>query len=262
MSDDSNSDSRNVNRRALLKLVSAGAATTVLPIAGAAAADSMQGMHHAMPTPPAPGEEPAPVYEFFNGDEAAFIEAAVDTLIPSDEVGPGALELGVATFIDRQLNSGYGRGDRMYLQGPFIEGTPQQGYQLRMTPSELIRNGILDVNAKVREKYKVPFDALSNEDRVAVLTQLERRELELPTVPVAIFFQPAVRPHDAGLLLRSAVRRQQGQGVMEDDRLSGDRRHVCRQDRSVPQQAVHDRADEHSGSALSIFCFFRVPKSS
>lgn len=190
MSDDSNSDSdsRNVNRRALLKLVSAGAATTVLPIAGAAAADSMQGMHHAMPTPPAPGEEPAPVYEFFNGDEAAFIEAAVDTLIPSDEVGPGALELGVATFIDRQLNSGYGRGDRMYLQGPFIEGTPQQGYQLRMTPSELIRNGILDVNAKVREKYKVPFDALSNEDRVAVLTQLERRELELPTVPVAIFF--------------------------------------------------------------------------
>jgi gluconate 2-dehydrogenase gamma chain len=188
MSDDSNSDSRNMNRRALLKLVSAGAATTVLPIAGAAAADSMQGMHHAMPTPPAPGEEPAPVYEFFNGDEAAFIEAAVDTLIPSDEVGPGALELGVATFIDRQLNSGYGRGDRMYLQGPFIEGTPQQGYQLRMTPSELIRNGILDVNAKVREKYKVPFDALSNEDRVAVLTQLERRELELPTVPVAIFF--------------------------------------------------------------------------
>jgi gluconate 2-dehydrogenase gamma chain len=57
-----------------------------------------------------------------------------------------------------------------------------------MTPSELMRNGILDVNAKVREKYTVTFDALSNEDRVAVLTQLERRELELPTVPVAIFF--------------------------------------------------------------------------
>lgn len=188
MSDDSNTDSRNVNRRALLKLVGAGAATTVLPIAGAAAAETMQGMHHAMPTPPAPGEDLPPVYEFLNGDEAAFIEAAVDTFIPSDEIGPGALELGVATFIDGQLNSGYGRGDRMYLQGPFIEGTPQQGYQLRMTPSELMRNGILDVNAKVREKYKVPFDALSNEDRVAVLTQLERHELELPTVPVAIFF--------------------------------------------------------------------------
>ncbi len=37
-----------------------------------------------------------PVYEFLNGDEAAFVEAAVDTFIPADEVGPGALELGVA----------------------------------------------------------------------------------------------------------------------------------------------------------------------
>jgi gluconate 2-dehydrogenase gamma chain len=123
-----------------------------------------------------------------NGDEAAFVEAAVDTFIPADEVGPGALELGVAVFIDRQLNSGYGRGDRMYLQGPFIEGTPEQGYQLRMTPSELIRNGILDVNAYTRAKYKTTFDGLSNQDRIAVLTQLEKRQIELATVPAIYFF--------------------------------------------------------------------------
>jgi gluconate 2-dehydrogenase gamma chain len=91
-------------------------------------------------------------------------------------------------FIDRQLNSGYGRGDRMYLQGPFIEGTPEQGYQLRMTPSELFRNGILDLNAHVREKYKSTFDGLSNNDRIAVLTQLEKREIQLPTVPTAYFW--------------------------------------------------------------------------
>ncbi|MFL6548462.1 MAG: gluconate 2-dehydrogenase subunit 3 family protein, partial [Povalibacter sp.] len=125
---------------------------------------------------------------FFNGDEAAFIETAVDTLIPADDVGPGALELGVAIFIDRQMNSGYGRGDRLYLQGPFMEGTPEQGYQLRMTPSELIRNGILDVNAYTKQKYQSTFDGLSANDRVAVLTALEKRAIELPTVPTAIFF--------------------------------------------------------------------------
>ena len=178
-----------VNRRSLLKLVSAGAATGVLPLSGAAAAPQpMEGMHHPAPKAVDPADEPTPVYEFLNGDEAAFIEAAVDTLIPADEVGPGALELGVARFIDRQLNSGYGRGDRMYLQGPFIEGTPEQGYQLRMTPSELIRNGILDLNAYLREKHKSTFDGLSNDNRVAVLTQLEKREIELPTVPTAYFF--------------------------------------------------------------------------
>jgi gluconate 2-dehydrogenase gamma chain len=188
MAEDNNAEPKMVNRRALLKLVGAGAATGVLPVKGAAAEDSMQGMHHPAPQPANPADEPVPVYTFLNGDEAAFIEAAVDTLIPADEVGPGALELGVAVFIDRQLSSGYGRGDRMYLQGPFIEGTPEQGYQLRMTPSELLRNGILDVNAYVKAKYKSTFDALPNDARIAVLTQLERREVQLATVPTGYFF--------------------------------------------------------------------------
>lgn len=188
MTDEHDAGPKTVNRRALLKLVGAGAATGVLPLSGAAAEDSMQGMQHAAAKPADPAAELPPVYQFLNGDEAAFIESVVDTFIPADDVGPGALELGVATFIDGQLNSGYGRGDRMYLQGPFIEGTPEQGYQLRMTPSELVRNGILDLNAYLREKHKRTFDGLSSDDRVAVLTQLEKREIQLPTVPTAVFF--------------------------------------------------------------------------
>ncbi|MBM0106642.1 gluconate 2-dehydrogenase subunit 3 family protein [Steroidobacter sp. S1-65] len=188
MSKENDAEPKIVNRRAWLKLFGAGAASGVLPLGSAAAEDSAVAGHHATHAPAVPVDEQVPVYEFLNGDEAAFVEAAVDTLIPADDVGPGALELGVAVFIDRQLNSGYGRGDRMYLQGPFMEGTPEQGYQLRMTPSELFRNGILDVNAYLRAKYKRPFDALTNEDRIAVMTQLETGQIELPTVPTAIFF--------------------------------------------------------------------------
>jgi gluconate 2-dehydrogenase gamma chain len=185
MTDPNDTEPKKVNRRAVLKLVGVGTATGVLPISRAHADAAQEGMHHPVPKP---ADEPAPAYQFFNGDEAAFVEAAVDTFIPADEVGPGALELGVAIYIDRQLSSGYGRGDRMYLQGPFIEGTPEQGYQLRMTPSELVRNGILDVNAYISEKYQSTFDTLSKENRIAVLTQLEKRQIELPTVPTAIFF--------------------------------------------------------------------------
>lgn len=188
MTDENKTAPNNVNRRTWLKLIGAGAATGVLPPGGAAAEDSAGGMHHPAAKPASAADEPVPAYEFLNADEAAFVEAMIDTFIPAGDEGPGALELGVAVFIDRQLNSGYGRGDRMYLQGPFIEGTPEQGYQLRMTPSELVRNGILDVNAYVREKYNRTFDALPEADRIAVLTQLEKRELQLPTVPTAIFF--------------------------------------------------------------------------
>jgi gluconate 2-dehydrogenase gamma chain len=187
MSDENENTPKLVNRRGVLKLVGIGAAAGALPLASGAAENAMQGMHHEPPKAN-PDAETVPVYQFLNGDEAAFIEAAVNTFIPSDEAGPGALELGVAVFIDRQMNSGYGRGDRMYLQGPFIEGTPEQGYQLRMTPSELLRAGMLDVNAYTKAKYKSTFDGLSEEDRVDVLGQLERREIELPTVPTTYFF--------------------------------------------------------------------------
>jgi gluconate 2-dehydrogenase gamma chain len=181
-------ETSKINRRAMLKLVSAGAATGVLPLANAAAPEPMHDMPHAPAPQASAGDDAVATYQFLNGDEAAFVEAAVDTFIPADDVGPGGLELGVAVFIDRQLNSGYGRGDRMYLQGPFIEGTPEQGYQLRMTPSELIRNGILDVNAYTKEKYQSTFDGLSPDDRGAVLSALEKRQIELSTVPTAIFF--------------------------------------------------------------------------
>src|SRR5688572_24310926 len=101
MSDENNAEPKVVNRRAWLKLLGAGAASGVLPLSGAAAEDSMGGMHHPAPKPVSPADEPVPVYEFLNGDEAAFIEAVIDTFIPADDVGPGALELGVAGFIDR-----------------------------------------------------------------------------------------------------------------------------------------------------------------
>jgi gluconate 2-dehydrogenase gamma chain len=197
MSDDK-SGAPKIDRRAVLKLVGAGAAASAVPLVAAQAAANAVGTathEHSMPTSPA--AEPAagaasdarPAYVFLNADEAAFIEAAVDTLIPSDDVGPGALELGVATFIDRELASGYGRGDRLYLQGPFIEGTPEQGYQMRMTPSELMQAGIADVNAYVQDKFQSTFDSLSPQDRAAVLTDLETRKIALPTLPTGMFFE-------------------------------------------------------------------------
>jgi gluconate 2-dehydrogenase gamma chain len=189
-----------VNRRQLLKLVGAASAGA-LPL-GAAAAGGEGAPADPNPCAPtasqpmqAPAQNAAPVlsprvprYTFFNFEEVLFIEAAVDTLIPADEVGPGALELGVASFIDGQMSSGYGRGDRMYLQGPFIEGTPEQGYQLRMTPAELVRAGIKDVDSHCRLEHQAAFHDIAPPDRIAVLHTLEAGTAALATVPAQIFF--------------------------------------------------------------------------
>jgi gluconate 2-dehydrogenase gamma chain len=187
-----------LDRRDFLKFAGVAGAASTLPISAGAYAAEMD-MHAAMHHPAAETVAIGPSgtgYEFFNTAESAFIEAAVDTLIPADSVGPGAKELGVAIYIDRQMAGAYGKGDRLYLDGPFAEGTPQQGYQLAMTPSEVIRTGIADVNAHVQKTYKKSFDALPLEDRVAVLADADAAKIELPTVPITAFF---------GLLLQLTV---------------------------------------------------------
>src|SRR5882672_10986606 len=78
--------------------------------------------------------QPRP-YMFLSQAEVAFLDAAVSHLIPKDELGPGAKEAGVTYFIDQQLFGGYGSMARKYTQGPWPEGTPQQGYQSPLTPA-------------------------------------------------------------------------------------------------------------------------------
>ena len=153
-------DEGKSDRRNFLKMVGVAGAASAVSVVGGPSAVAMN-----MPAGAATQHEPtvsavdAAVnagYEFFNPNELAFIEAAVDTLIPTDSVGPGAKELGVATYIDRQMAGSYGKGDRLYLDGPFSEGTPQQGYQLAMTPSEVIRNGIADISTHVQKDTRRP----------------------------------------------------------------------------------------------------------
>jgi gluconate 2-dehydrogenase gamma chain len=130
-------------------------------------------------------------------------------LIPADSIGPGAAELGVAMYIDRQLAGSYGKGDRMYLEGPFGEGTAQQGYQLPMTPSELIRVGIADVNDYTQKQYKKTFAALSAEDRLTVVLRLDSKKVNLPTLPTETFF---------GLLLQLTI-----EGYLADPMYGGNK---------------------------------------
>jgi gluconate 2-dehydrogenase gamma chain len=173
---------RGLPRRSLLKVAAAGA------MAGPWAFGQAHDMKDRAARP-GQGTVGPPVYTFLNVQEVAFLEAAADTLIPADESGPGALEVGAVLFMDRQLGGEFGRGDRLYLQGPFAEGTPEQGYQLRMTPAELVQAGIADVNAYTQQAHQSRFEALPAAARVTVLAGLEQHRIELPTVPAGLFFE-------------------------------------------------------------------------
>jgi gluconate 2-dehydrogenase gamma chain len=189
----------SISRRAILT----GAAGTALA-AGAAPLALAQGGPPATPGQPSPaqpthGAEPmaasnqparAPLF-FLNDEEARFLEAVVDRLIPPDDQWPGAAWAGVVSYIDRQLGSDWGAGARMYLRGPWIpDAPPQQGYQLRHPPAELYRIGIAETRAHATATYGGrEFHELAPEVMDEVLKGLESGAIALPSIPAPVFFE-------------------------------------------------------------------------
>jgi gluconate 2-dehydrogenase gamma chain len=161
------------SRRGFLKtiaLVPAGA----LPL--------VRGAHAAEPRAEAPRA-------FLTAAEAAFVEAAVSRLIPADDLGPGAKEAGVVVFIDRQLAGPYGRAETWYMQGPWREGAPEQGYQLKLAPAQLYRAAILAVDEHCRKSFEgKTFSQLDAAAQDKVLHGLEKGEIDLPGAPAKEFF--------------------------------------------------------------------------
>jgi gluconate 2-dehydrogenase gamma chain len=128
-------------------------------------------------------------YRFFTPAEQAFLEPAIDRLVPADPTGPSASQAGVHIFIDHQLAGLFGRGDHFYLGGPWPSGTPEQGYQSRLTPAQLYRAAIPAVEAYVGGKQNgKTFKSLDSADQDAVLKALESGDAKLDGADGKAFF--------------------------------------------------------------------------
>jgi len=75
-------------------------------------------------------------------------------MIPADELTPKGTDLGLNIFIDRALAGSWGKGDRLYMQGPWKQGTPSQGYQLPLTPADLYHAGIAATKSLLRQDVR------------------------------------------------------------------------------------------------------------
>jgi gluconate 2-dehydrogenase gamma chain len=116
---------------------------------------------------------PVETWLVLTADEAAFFSAAADTMIPADALSPSGSDCGVPVFIDRQLAGAFGAGDRMYRAGPFHQGTPEQGYQLPLTPRDFFAAGVQAANAWSQKTYGKSFDRLNPDQRAEALTAME-----------------------------------------------------------------------------------------
>jgi gluconate 2-dehydrogenase gamma chain len=167
----------SIPRRDFLKGAVVG--TAALATGSSAAAQT------AAPTAPAAVPEPPLT---LTATEYEFIVAAVDTIIPADELSPSGSQCGVATFIDRQLAGAYGTGARLYRDGPFPKAKPELGYQLPLNPREFFRAGIEQANAWTRKTYGKEFDRLPESDREAALKAMEEGKATFEGFGSRMFF--------------------------------------------------------------------------
>lgn len=103
-----------------------------------------------IPALAAPAASGAPA---FTPDQIRLIEAVVDRLIPSDELGPGAREAGVPVYLERSF-AGPLSGER----GAFCEG-------------------LAAIDAAARARHNNAFAPLSPSQQDEFLTAMERNEV-------------------------------------------------------------------------------------
>ena len=187
-----------LDRRTFLKRAVAGGAVAVIvpqpqsaPAQQTVPAPTEQGA-----TAPAQRVVPAPVqsptsaaYAYLNLEEQAFVEALVDHMVPADALSPRGTDIGINIYIDHALAGGWGKGERLYMQGPWKLGVPSQGYQLPLTPAELYRAGIAAANRFCVKTYGKSFDKIAENQREEFLLGLQAGKVTFENGPPArVFF--------------------------------------------------------------------------
>ena len=175
-------------RREFLRTATTLTGLAILP-AGVAATEEK-----AAAPGPLPADVPPSVYLALDPDEAAFVEQLVGVMCPADELTPGGVECGLALFIDRQLAGAFGRGERLYRQGPWRAGVKEDGYQLPLSPAEYFKLGLAAAGAACARLHGRGFASLAPAEADAFLQALAAGKVSSPEMPLDVWFNETVYP--------------------------------------------------------------------
>ncbi len=144
-------DRRAISRRDLLKTAGAAGAAALIPGAAGAkeAPASVADTAAVRAGPAAAAAAPAGPLMNLTAAETELLSAMVDRLIPSDDMGPGALEAGALRYIDRALSE--------------AESDSVEAYRI----------GLAALDRYARYSRGAPFLELSDEDKDSVLIDVQ-----------------------------------------------------------------------------------------
>ena len=159
------------------------------------------------PAPPAAGDPAVRRLRFLSDQEAETLDVLVGRILPGDADDPGAREAGVVFYIDEVLSHRDGFAGPVYLQPPFAvpydgeepsqterpgvvhverDELPRYGYQSPLTPVEIYRQGLAELDEYCRSEYGAPMYELDPEVQDEVVQALVDGEVTSTDVGPAV----------------------------------------------------------------------------
>ncbi|AXH99740.1 gluconate 2-dehydrogenase subunit 3 family protein [Sporosarcina sp. PTS2304] len=117
----------------------------------------------------------------------AILEQAVERIYPEDKNGPGAIELGVPYFIDKQLAGPWGLNANDYRQGPFGNGNGTAA-DASLTRGELFINGLRQMEAESSKRFDAVFTEATEEQQLEILQDFADDKVKIKGISSANFF--------------------------------------------------------------------------
>ena len=133
-------------------------------------------------------------YQSLGPDESGFVEAMVNVMCPADKLTPNGVDCGLSIYIDRQLAGGFGKGEHLYMRGPWKAGKPQHGYQLPLTPEQFFKAGIAAANEAAQRKFSRGFTELQPGEADAFLQDLGAGQIQDARLSLGSWFNELVYP--------------------------------------------------------------------
>lgn len=115
---------------------------------------------------------------FSNDTDFNTVSAAMERIFPESASGPGAIELGCAYYLDGQLTGQYGFNSKEYMQGPFGEPLPTQGYQSNLNRRDYFMFGINKLNEESNSRHDANFADLEDGQMDEILTDFESGKVD------------------------------------------------------------------------------------
>ena len=126
---------------------------------------------------------------FSRSDDFETLAAATERIYPDDDHGPGAIELGVPYYIDKQLAGSFGSNAHDYMRGPFkIRESNLLEYQTKLNRGELFLVGLRRMLEISNEEHGEKFAGIEPEQQDAILESFEAGEAKMDGAPSEFFF--------------------------------------------------------------------------